>query len=181
MSIVHPVIPAARERARVNQAQYETLYRESIENNESFWGMQARRLDWFQPFSQVRDVSWARDDLHIRWYQDGTLNACYNCVDRHLDKRGDQAAIIWEGDEPGSDASLTYRELHQRVCRMANVLKGLGAVLVGACNLIRAEGPRIIAVIEADVVLDRDLAAGGRVDRPAPGVWPAHRGGASIG
>ena len=126
MSIVHPVVRAVRERARVNREQYEALYRESIEHNETFWGLQARRLDWISPFSTVRDVSWDADNLHIRWYEDGTLNACYNCVDRHLDQRGDQSAILWEGDEPGVDERISYRQLHLRVCRMANVFKSLG-------------------------------------------------------
>ena len=126
MSIVHPVIPAARQRARVNREQYEALYRESIEHNETFWGLQARRLDWIRPFSTVRDVSWDADNLHIRWYGDGTLNACYNCLDRHLEQRGEQNAILWEGDRPGMDERVSYRQLHQRVCRMANVFKSLG-------------------------------------------------------
>ena len=78
-------------------------------------------------FTQVKDVSWAKDDLHIRWYYDGTLNACYNCVDRHLESKGDDVAIIWESDDPSRDLKVTYRELHERVCRFANVLKSLGA------------------------------------------------------
>jgi acetyl-CoA synthetase len=126
MSHTYPVFPAARQRARVNREQYQSLYRESTEHNENFWSLQARRLDWMRPFSKVRDVSFDAEDLHIRWFEDGTLNACYNCVDRHLEQRGDQPAILWEGDTPGTDAVITYRELHQRVCRMANVLKGLG-------------------------------------------------------
>ncbi|NNE05743.1 MAG: acetate--CoA ligase [Xanthomonadales bacterium] len=127
MSTIHPVIPAAAERARVSQAQYEELYRMSISDNEGFWATQARRISWIKPFSRVKDVSWDREDLHIRWFEDGSLNACYNCVDRHLETRADQAAIIWEGDDPGRDEAITYRQLHGRVCRMANVLKKLGA------------------------------------------------------
>ena len=126
MNIVHPVIPAARDRARVTEEQYFELYRESVDNNESFWSMQARRIDWIKPFSSIRDVSFRKEDLHIRWFEDGTLNACFNCLDRHLEARGDQTAIIWEGDDPGRDEHITYRELHRRVCRMANVLKAMG-------------------------------------------------------
>ena len=88
---------------------------------------QAQRIDWIKPFTEVKDVSFAKDDLHIRWYADGTLNACYNCVDRHLETKGDDVAIIWEGDDPSRDLQITYRELHERVSRFANALKALGA------------------------------------------------------
>jgi acetyl-CoA synthetase len=127
MSTIHPVIPAAAARARVNADQYRELYQQSVEDNEGFWASQARRINWIKPFSRVRDVSFDPSDLHVRWFEDGTLNACYNCVDRHLDARSDQTAIIWEGDDPARDEHITYRQLHQRVCRMANVLKELGA------------------------------------------------------
>ena len=126
MSKIYPVIPAARERTNVDQKRYEELYKWSVEDNAGFWSEQARRINWIKPFSKVRDVSWDRSDVYIRWFEDGTLNACYNCVDRHLDTRGDQTAIIWEGDDPARDLHITYRELHQRVCRMANALKEIG-------------------------------------------------------
>jgi acetyl-CoA synthetase len=80
-----------------------------------------------KPFTKVKDVSFARDDVHIRWFYDGTLNVCYNCIDRHLDSKGDDVAIIWEGDDPSRDLKITYRELHERVCKFANALKALGA------------------------------------------------------
>ncbi len=124
--IVHPVIEAARDRALVTAEDYEALYRESVEDNEGFWSRVAQRLDWIRPFSTVKDVSWDRDDLHVRWFEDGTLNACWNCVDRHLETRGEQTAILWEGDDPSRDLAISYRELHTRVCRMANALKSLG-------------------------------------------------------
>ena len=126
MNKTYPVIPAARERTHVDQQRYEEMYKQSVEDNAGFWSEQARRNNWIKPFSKVKDVSWDRKDVHIRWFEDGTLNACYNCIDRHLEKRGDQTAIIWEGDDPNRDLHITYRELHQRVCRMANVLKKLG-------------------------------------------------------
>ena len=126
MSKTYPVIPAAKERTHVDKQRYEEMYRQSVEDNAGFWSEQARRINWIKPFSKVKDVSWDRKDVYIRWFEDGTLNACYNCVDRHLDTRGDQTAIIWEGDDPARDLHITYRELHQRVCRMANVLKKLG-------------------------------------------------------
>ena len=115
------------ERAHIDADGYEVMYRRSIADNESFWAEQAARIDWMQPFSKVRDVSFAKDDLHIRWYYDGTLNACYNCVDRHLASKGDEVAIIWESDDPDVDLNITYRELHARVCRFANALKEIGA------------------------------------------------------
>lgn len=127
MSKVYPVIPAAQQRAHVDQQRYEEMYKLSVDDNAGFWSEQARRINWIKPFSKVKDVSFDRDDLHIRWFEDGTLNACYNCIDRHLDTRADQTAIIWEGDDPNRDLHISYRELHQRVCRMANALKELGA------------------------------------------------------
>jgi len=127
MSKIYPVIPAARERTNVDQQRYEEMYKWSVEDNAGFWSEQARRINWIKPFSKVRDVSWDRSDVYIRWFEDGTLNACYNCVDRHLETRGDQTAIIWEGDDPARDLHISYRDLHQRVCRMANVLKKIGA------------------------------------------------------
>jgi len=124
---IHPVSAATRERALIDADAYAEMYRRSIEDNEGFWAEQAERIDWIRPFTKVRDVSWAKDDLHIRWYEDGTLNACYNCVDRHLETRRDDVAIIWEGDDPDTDLTITYGELHARVCRFANSLKALGA------------------------------------------------------
>ena len=126
MSKTYPVIPAARERTHVDQERYTEMYAQSVEDNTGFWSEQARRINWIKPFSKVKDVSWDRKDVHIKWFEDGTLNACYNCIDRHLDTRADQTAIIWEGDDPTRDLHISYRELHQRVCRMANVLKELG-------------------------------------------------------
>ena len=127
MSTIHKVKPAVAKRAWLDAAGYDEMYRRSIEDNEAFWAEQAGRVDWIKPFTKVRDVSFARDDLHIRWFYDGTLNACYNCVDRHLDEHADDVAIIWEGDDPSRDQRITYRELHGRVCRFANALKSLGA------------------------------------------------------
>ncbi len=127
MSSMHKVDKEWAERAWVDKAGYEEMYRQSVEDNEAFWAEQGRRIDWIKPYTQIKDVSYARDDLHIRWYYDGTLNVCYNCVDRHLADKADDTAIIWEGDDPANDLTLTYRELHERVCRFANCLKALGA------------------------------------------------------
>jgi acetyl-CoA synthetase len=124
---LYPVPEAVKDRALIDKAGYEAMYARSVEDNEGFWAEQAQRIDWMKPFTKVKDVSFAKDDLHIRWFYDGTLNACYNCVDRHLDTKGDDVAIIWEGDDPANDLKLTYSELHERVCKFANALKALGA------------------------------------------------------
>ena len=110
---------------RISEADYFRLYQHSLDDPDGFWGGHGRRLDWIKPYSKVRNASFD-GDVGIAWYEDGTLNACWNCVDRHLARRGDQTAIIWEGDDPGEDRHITYRELHEAVCRFGNVLKGLG-------------------------------------------------------
>ena len=127
MSEIHPVPAEVAERALIDKAKYDAMYARSIEANEEFWAEQAARVTWMQPFTQVKDVSYAKDDLHIRWFYDGTLNACYNCVDRHLESKANDVAIIWEGDDPDRDLTITYGELHERVCKFANSLKALGA------------------------------------------------------
>jgi acetyl-CoA synthetase len=127
MSDIFPVSEETKARALIDKAGYDELYARSVEDSEAFWAEQAQRIDWIKPFTQVKDVSFAKDDLHIKWFHDGTLNACYNCVDRHLDSKADDVAIIWEGDDPDQDLKITYGELHERVCKFANALKALGA------------------------------------------------------
>ena len=127
MDNIYPVPEAVKERALIDKAGYEEMYARSVEDNEAFWAEMAQRIDWIKPFTKVKDVSYAKDDLHIRWYEDGTLNACYNCIDRHLETKADDVAIIWEGDDPNNDAKITYRQLHERVSKFANALKALGA------------------------------------------------------
>lgn len=121
-----PVTAEWAKHASIDQARYEEMYRRSTEDPESFWAEQGKRLDWIKPYTQIKDVSFASNDLHIRWFYDGTLNACSNCLDRHLSTRGDQAAIVWEGDDPANSRTLTYRELHAEVCKFSNALKSLG-------------------------------------------------------
>ncbi len=123
----YAVDSATAAHALIDAAGYEEMYKKSVADSEGFWSEQARRIDWIKPFTKVKDVSFSKDDLHIRWFYDGSLNVCYNCVDRHLDSKGDDVAIIWEGDDPTRDLKITYRELHGRVCRFANALKELGA------------------------------------------------------
>ncbi len=124
----YPPSPDFAKQAHVDAETYETMYRASVEDPDGFWGEQAKaRLDWIKPFTKVKNVSYAYPDVSIKWFEDGTLNVAANCIDRHLETRGDQTAIIWEPDEPTDEAlHITYRELHGHVCRMANVLKELG-------------------------------------------------------
>jgi len=126
MSTTYPVPESYAAKAHVDAADYASTYARSVQDNEAFWADIAKRLDWVRFPTKIKDVSFDRSDLHIRWYEDGILNASYNCLDRHLDKRGDQTAILWEGDDPARDEAITYRQLHARVCRMANVLRKLG-------------------------------------------------------
>ena len=123
----YKVQEATRKRALIKEDDYHKMYAASVEDNEGFWAKQAMRIDWFKPFTEIKDVSYAADDVHIKWFADGTLNACYNCVDRHLPEKKDDVAIIWEGDDPNNDDKITYGELHRRISLFANALKSIGA------------------------------------------------------
>ena len=119
---IYDIPEAFARNALLDTAQYEAMYQQSIDDPAGFWAEQAEKfLSWDKHWDTVLD--WDYSKGHIRWFEGGRLNACYNCVDRHLDTRGDQAALIWEGDDPANDDRITYRELHEHVCRMANVLK----------------------------------------------------------
>ena len=127
MSLPHryPVSDAARQRTHLDDAAYQRLYRQSVDDPQSFWGEQAKAfLDWFKPWDEVSSGSLSKGD--IRWFSGGQLNISHNCIDRHLAKRGDQVALIWEGDDPKDSASITYKQLHEQVCRLANVLRQRG-------------------------------------------------------
>ena len=117
-----------KENALLNEDKYIELYKESIENPEIFWAEQAKCIDWFTPFSKdsIKKVNFSKTNLEIKWFYDGKLNVSYNCIDRHLEKKGDKTAIIWEGDNPQESKHISYRELHSEVCLMANVLKSKG-------------------------------------------------------
>ncbi|MTI09770.1 MULTISPECIES: acetate--CoA ligase [Curvivirga] len=123
---VFPVPTEWAEKAKVDNAKYMEMYQHSIDDPEGFWGEHGKRVDWIKPYTQVKSVSYNQEDLHIKWFYDGTLNVSANCLDRHLESRGDQTAIIWEGDDPTVDKKITYRELHEEVCKFANVLKSRG-------------------------------------------------------
>jgi len=124
--LLYPVPDEWAKKAWVDNDKYLEMYQRSVEDPEGFWGEMGQRINWMKPYTQVKDVSYDKDDLHIRWYYDGTLNASANCLDRHLSTRGDQTAIIFEGDEPDVSKKITYRELHEEVCKFANALKSLG-------------------------------------------------------
>ncbi|MBL6605711.1 MAG: acetate--CoA ligase [Alphaproteobacteria bacterium] len=112
--------------AHIDKQGYEASYARSLADNDAFWAEHAKRIDWIKPFSKISDVSYEKPDVHIKWFEDGTLNASANCLDRHLASRGDQTAIIWEGDDPDTAKHITYKELHEQVCRFANALKDRG-------------------------------------------------------
>jgi acetyl-CoA synthetase len=122
----YPVPESFAAAAQVNRAGYQQMYAESIENPNCFWDRIGRRLDWIEGFSQVKDSNYSDSDLHIRWFPDGKLNVASNCLDRHLNTRGDKTAIIWEGDDPAVSRHISYSELYERVCQCANALKSLG-------------------------------------------------------
>jgi len=113
-------------RAWIDNTKYLEMYKRSVEDPNAFWGEMGKRIDWIKPYSKVKNTSYAYDQLSIKWYEDGTLNVSANCIDRHLKNRADQIAIIWEGDDPTVDERITYRQLHERVCKFANVLKANG-------------------------------------------------------
>ena len=110
----------------VDEAKYHEMYAESLRDPDAFWGEHGKRIDWISSYTKVKNTLYSKEDVSIKWYEDGTLNACVNCIDRHLEARGDDIAIIWEGDEPDQDAKITYRQLYEQVCRFANVLKQQG-------------------------------------------------------
>ncbi|KMO35251.1 acetate--CoA ligase [Methylobacterium aquaticum] len=116
----------ARARAQIDEAKYQAWYDASIRDPETFWREHGKRIDWFTPYAKVKETTFGPGDVSIKWFSDGVTNAAYNCIDRHLDSRGEQVAIIWEGDDPSESRHITYRELHTEVCRMANVLRNRG-------------------------------------------------------
>jgi acetyl-CoA synthetase len=128
MSQIHPVPNDFAVDARIKKADYESMYAESVKDPEAFWSRIGKRLDWTKPYSRIKDVSFDAKNLHVRWYYDGELNLSANCLDRHLQTRGDKTAILWEGDDPNESKAISYRELHAQVCKAANLLKNLGVV-----------------------------------------------------
>jgi len=127
MDVITYEVPAEfAKNSHMDNEKYLKLYQQSVDDPETFWGEMGRRLDWIKPYSKVKDTSFAKDDLHINWYQDGTLNVSVNCIDRHLPHRADQTAIIFERDDPSISSKITYQTLYEEICRFANVLKSRG-------------------------------------------------------
>jgi len=123
---VYPVSPEIAANAHIDNEKYQAMYDQSVNDPDAFWGEAAKRLDWFKPYTKVKNTSFDPHNVDIRWFEDGTLNVSHNCLDRHLETRGDQVAIIWEGDDPSDSENITYRDLHERVCKFANALKAQG-------------------------------------------------------
>ncbi|HWJ47318.1 MAG TPA: acetate--CoA ligase [Candidatus Udaeobacter sp.] len=123
---VYPVSPEWARRAWIDEPKYRAWHEEVVAEPAAFWSEHGRGIDWFKPFTKVKNTSFGPGEVFIRWFEDGVTYVSYNCIDRHLDARGDQVAIIWEGDDPSESKKITYRELHGEVCRMANVLRKRG-------------------------------------------------------
>jgi acetyl-CoA synthetase len=175
MSEIHtyPVPEAFAAQANITAEQYDAMYKESIEDPAGFWGKQAEQyIDWFEKWDTTLDWSFGKDDLHIEWFKGGKLNVAHNCIDKHLATRGDQIAIIWEGDDPNEDRKITYRELHEEVSRFSNVLKSRGvkkgdrvslylpmipeaAVAMLACTRIGAVHSIVFGGFSPDALKDR--------------------------
>ena len=123
---IFPVTNDFAAQALIDNETYQAMYAESIADPESFWNKHGKRIDWIKPYTKIKNTKYSKEDVSIKWYEDGTLNACWNCVDRHLEEYGDQIAIIWEGDEPDQSANITYKQLHEEVCLFANTLLANG-------------------------------------------------------
>ncbi len=123
---LYPVPEALAKSAHVDNEKYLEMYKASVSDPDGFWAEQGMRIDWIKPYSKVKNTSFEYPDVSIKWFEDGTLNVSANCIDRHLEKHADKVAIIWEGDDPNDDAKITYRELHEQVCRLSNAMKNEG-------------------------------------------------------
>ncbi len=177
----YPVPADIAAKAHINAEQYAAMYQRSIDDPNGFWAEQANKfITWSKPFDKVMDYSYNPDNFYIKWFEGGQLNVSYNCLDRHLDSRGDQVAIIWEADDPNVDKKITYRELHADVCKLANVLKAKGvkkgdrvciylpmipeaAVAMLACTRIGAVHSIVFGGFSPDSLRDRVLDADCRV------------------
>src|SRR6478735_12105617 len=125
-TLIHDVPADWARRAHADAAKYDSMYASSVSTPDTFWAEHGRRIDWIKPITKVENTSFELGKVSIKWFEDGVLNAAYNCIDRHLEKRGAQTAIIWEGDDPNESKHITYRELHDEVGKFANVLKAHG-------------------------------------------------------
>ena len=146
-SQTYPPSAEVVKNAHIDAARYEEMYAASVADPEAFWAEHGKRIDWIKPFSTVKNTDFTLGKVDIKWFEDGTLNVAANCVDRHLETRGDQTAIIWEPDDPQDKAKhITYRELHRSVCKMANILETLG-VRRGDRVVVKRKSGEIMAKI----------------------------------
>ena len=177
---VHAVPEAFASNALIDDARYQSMYAQSVENPDAFWAEQGKRLDWITPYTKVKNTTYEYPGVSIKWYEDGELNVSANCIDRHLESRGDQVAIIWEGDDPSVDKKITYRQLHEHVCRLANALKAQGitkgdrvviympmipeaAYAMLACARIGAVHSIVFGGFSADALADRVTGSSAKV------------------
>lgn len=177
---VYPVKANIADTALLDDAGYQAMYRQSVDNPEQFWGEQGKIIDWIKPYTKVKHTSYDPGHISIKWFEDGTLNLSANCIDRHLATKADDVAIIWEGDSPEDDKQVTYRELHEQVCRFANVLKAQGvnkgdvvsiympmvveaAVAMLACTRIGAVHSVVFGGFSPDALASRIVDSGAKV------------------
>jgi len=148
--ITYPVPDSVAAAAHVDNDGYLEMYQRSIDDNEGFWREQGQRIDWIKPYTKISDVSWMIPNVSATWYEDGTLNASYNCIDRHLASKGDKVALIWEPDDPNKDSlSITYKELHGHVCRLANAMKAMGVQKGDVVTIYMPMVPEAIYAMQA--------------------------------
>ncbi|MEW7007142.1 acetate--CoA ligase [Lentilitoribacter sp. EG35] len=124
-----PIYPPSDDfvsETHISKSKYDEMYASSVQDPDAFWGEVGKRLDWIEPFTKVKNSTFDYDNVSIKWFEDGVLNVCANCVDRHVETRGDQTAIIWEGDDPSHSEHITYKQLHEQVSRLSNAYKKLG-------------------------------------------------------
>ncbi len=146
---IYPVPAHIKNAALVDNEKYNTMYKQSIEDPEGFWAEHGKRLDWFTPYSKVKNTSFDKGHINIKWYEDGYLNASYNCIDRHLKTKADKVALIWEGDDPSQSENITYQQLHDEVAKFANGLKKLGVKKGDRVAIYMPMSPQAIYAMQA--------------------------------
>ena len=176
---VYPVPQSVAAAAHVDEAKYHEMYEASVKNPEAFWGEHGKRIDWIKPYTKVKNTSFDYHNVSIKWFEDGQLNVCANCVDRHLGQ-GEKIAIIWEADDPNLSKKITYRELYENVSKFGNVLHGMGvkkgdrvilylpmipeaAYAMLACARIGAVHSIVFAGFSPDALADRVEGAGAKL------------------
>ena len=147
---IYPVPKSVSSAARIDNDGYVDMYQRSIEDNEGFWREQGKKIDWIKPYTKISDVNWIVPNVSTSWYADGTLNASYNCIDRHLEAHAEKVALIWEPDDPDElSVSITYRELYRNVCRLANAMKELGITKGDVVTIYMPMVPEAIYAMQA--------------------------------